>query len=603
MSSSAPSSTPLKTDPYGTFVLIRRLLLEQGVQYWRSYAIGFVLMSIGAGATSLTAYLIGTVVNAAYISRNFKLILAVGLGTAALFAVKGFATYGQAVILARVSARIIAANQRRVFAKLLHESIGFFADRHSSDFIIRLNSGTNAVSRVLNMLILAIGRDLLTLIGLVTVMVVQDPLLSLCSLVIAPPALLVLRKLIKRIRRIARGRFTGITRITETLQEAVHGIRIVKAFTLEEEMQTRFDAAVAGFERDNVKLARVANRASPLMETLGGIAIALGMIYGGYEIVVMGAPAGGFVSFITAFLLAYDPAKRLSRLNLDLNSGLVGVRILFEVIDAPISEQPDSELPALELTSGRIAFRDVHFRYRPDEPVLRGMSFVAEPQATTALVGPSGGGKSTVLNLLLRLYDISEGSITVDGQDVAGFSRRSLRRQIGYVSQDIFLFHGTIHDNIAMGRPDASEEEIVAAATAAHAHDFITAFPLGYATPVGEHGLQLSGGQRQRIAVARALIKDAPIVLLDEPTGSLDPESERHVQMAIEHLCQGRTTIVIAHRLHTIVQADCIHVIENGIVVESGLHEELLHKGGRYASFYRLQLQHWETPPSVAASA
>ena len=235
--------------------------------------------------------------------------------------------------------------------------------------------------------------------------------------------------------------------------------------------------------------------------------------------------------------------------------------------------------------------------------MLRGVSFVAEPHATTALVGPSGGGKSTVLNLLLRFYDVSQGAVTIDGQDIARFSRRSLRGQMAYVGQDVFLFHGSIRENIAMGRPNASEEEIVAAAKAAYAHDFIAAFPLGYGTPVGEHGLALSGGQRQRIAVARALIKDAPIVLLDEPTASLDPESERHVQMAIERLCHGRTTIVIAHRLHTVVHADRIHVIEDGQVVESGRHEELLHKGGRYASFYRLQLQRQESPPSVAASA
>jgi ATP-binding cassette subfamily B protein len=339
------------------------------------------------------------------------------------------------------------------------------------------------------------------------------------------------------------------------------------------------------------------------METLGGCAIALGMIYAGYQIVVLGASAGAFVSFITAFLLAYEPAKRLARLNLDLNSALVGVRILFEVIDSPISEQADEGLPSLEVTQGRVVLRDVSFAYRPGETVIRGLSFVAEPGKVTALVGPSGGGKSTVLNLLLRFYEVTQGTITIDGQDIATVSRNSLRRQLGYVGQDVFLFRGSIRENIALGRPGASEEEIVAAAQAACAHDFITMFPRGYDTPVGEHGLQLSGGQRQRIAVARALIKNAAIILLDEPTASLDSESERQVQLAIEHLCQGRTTIVIAHRLHTIVHADRILVLEDGVLVESGQHSELLHKGGRYASFYRLQLQHQEAAPAVAASA
>jgi ATP-binding cassette subfamily B protein len=414
---------------------------------------------------------------------------------------------------------------------------------------------------------------------------------------------LVLRKLVRRVRGIAMKQFTGGTHITETLQETLQGIRIVKAFTLEEHMQARFNANVAEVERESNKMARVANRASPLMEMLGGVAIALGMIYTGYQIVVLGAPAGAFVSFITAFLLAYEPAKRLARLNLDLNSALVNVRILFEIIDRPISEQPDDGLPPLEVTRGRVALRHVSFAYRTDEPVLRDLSFVAEPGKVTALVGPSGGGKSTVLNLLLRFYDIQEGTISIDEQDIAAVSRVSLRRQLAFVGQDVFLFRGTIRENIAFGRPDATEDEIVAAATAACAHDFISGFPRGYDTPVGEHGQQLSGGQRQRIAVARALVKNAAIILLDEPTASLDSESERQVQLAIEHLCRGRTTIVIAHRLHTIVHADRIHVLEDGMLVESGQHSELLHRGGRYASFYRLQLQHQTAAPAAVASA
>ena len=240
----------------------------------------------------------------------------------------------------------------------------------------------------------------------------------------------------------------------------------------------------------------------------------------------------------------------------------------------------------------------MRFFYRADEPVLRGMSFVAEPGKVTALVGPSGGGKSTVLNLLLRFYEAGAGAITIDGQNIAAVSRHSLRRQIAYVGQTVHLFRGTVRDNIRYGKLGATEAEIVAAAKAAHAHDFIMAFPHGYDTPVGEHGLQLSGGQRQRIEIARALIKDAPIILLDEATASLDSESERHVQEAIAELCKGRTTLVIAHRLSTIMHADRILVIENGAMIESGRHDELLRKSGRYASFYRLQLR--EQAPAAA---
>jgi ATP-binding cassette subfamily B protein len=337
------------------------------------------------------------------------------------------------------------------------------------------------------------------------------------------------------------------------------------------------------------------------METLGGLAIAAAIVYGGYRVIQLGKTPGEFFSFLAAFLLANEPAKRLARLNLDLNSTLVGVRVMFEIIDSPPSEPEDDDKPTLKVGAGQVAFADVRFSYRPDEPVLRDMSFTAEPGRTTALVGASGGGKSTVLNLILRLYEVNGGTVTIDGRDISAVSRRSLRGQIAYVGQDVFLFRGSIRDNIGYGKPGATEAEIVAAARAAHAHDFIAEFPAKYDTPVGEHGLQLSGGQRQRIAIARALIKNAPIILLDEATASLDSESEHHVQAAIAELCKGRTTLVIAHRLSTITHADSILVVEDGVVAESGRHDELLRRGGRYAAFYRLQLRTQEHEPRPAA--
>jgi ATP-binding cassette subfamily B protein len=489
-----------------------------------------------------------------------------------------------------------------VFAKLLSEGLGFFSDRHSTEFIARLSAGAAAATQVINLLVMSFGRDLLSLIGLVTVMVVQDPYMSFFAFVVAPPAFLVLRKLIRRIRTIARSQFHGGTRIIETLQETLQGIRIVKAFTLEDTMRERFDRNVAAVEHEANKMARVGARASPLMETLGGCAIAIAITYGGYRVIATGATPGQFFSFIAAFLLAYEPAKRLARLNIDLNSGLVGVRILFEVLDSPPSEPSDIGKPALQIKTARLEFDDVHFAYRNDEAVLRGMSFVSEPGKLTALVGPSGGGKSTIFNLILRFYDAERGRVSVDGQDVTQVSRASLRRQVAYVGQDVFLFRGTIRENIEFGKPGASEDEIVAAAKGAYAHDFIMSFPRGYDTPVGEHGMQLSGGERQRVAIARALIKNAPIILLDEATAALDSESELQVREAMEHLFQGRTTLAIAHRLHTISHADRIYVVEDGQAIESGRHDELLRKSGRYASFYRLQLKEQEARPHIVAA-
>ncbi|HVG50883.1 MAG TPA: ABC transporter ATP-binding protein, partial [Xanthobacteraceae bacterium] len=440
----------------------------------------------------------------------------------------------------------------------------------------------------------------LSLIALAAVMVIQDPLLSLISVVIFPPALLVMRKLVRRLRTVATNQFQIYQQSVEAMQETVQGIPVVKAFTLERHMQAQFGDIVTRYESEAFKQARVANRAGPLMESLGGVAIACAMIYCGYRVVVGGAAPGEFFSFMAAFLLAYEPAKRLARVNLDVIAQLVGVRALFEIIDAPETETIEDGKPPLRLKDARVEFDNVGFAYRPDEPVLRGMSFVAAPSKVTALVGPSGGGKSTVLNLILRFYDIQSGAVRIDAQNIADVSRHSLRSQIAYVGQNVQLFRGSIRENIAFGKLGASAAEIEAAARAAHAHDFITSFPAGYDTPVGEHGLQLSGGQRQRVSIARALIKNAPIILLDEATAALDTESERHVQEAIAELCRGRTTIVIAHRLSTIVHADTIMVVEHGQVTETGRHDELLRASGRYASFYRLQLQGQD---GVSASA
>ncbi len=579
----------LKVDPASNAGLLLRLLAQFGSAHKGAYALSFLFLGIASGCTALTAYLIGDVVNQVYLNHSIPALVFISLVIIAIFTIKGLATYAQAVVLARISNRMVAENQIRMFEILVSAGLDYFADKHSSEFMMRVTQGARAVAYTLNLLVTAVGRDALTLLGLVAVMVTHDPLLSLIGLIVMPPAILNLRALIKRSKAIALYEFAGGVRVFEILQETIQGFRIVKAYSLEKEMRARVEKSVLGVEKASNKLARIANRSTPLMETLGGIAVALVLLYGGYRVLGLGATPGEFFSFVTAFLLAYEPAKRLARLNLELSNQLVSVKMLFDTLDIKVTEaEEDAEIKSL--SHGEIEFKNVEFYYRAGEPVLRGISFAAKPDQLTALVGPSGGGKSTILALVLRLYTPQAGTIEIDGTDIRHISRRSLREQIAYVGQDVFLFSGTIAENIRFGKLSASQDEVVRAAKMAYVHDFIMSLPLGYETGVGESGSLLSGGQRQRIAMARAFIRDAQIILLDEATSSLDSESEREVQLAIGELRKGRTCLAVAHRLHTISAADRIYVIENGAVVESGDHAELISKKGRYADFSHTQL-------------
>ncbi len=580
----------LFADPNGSPALIRRLLVEHGASHRRRYAMSLAMMAAGAACTAGTAFIVGRGIDQAYSERNFAGVAAVGVALIFMFAIKGLATYGQAVTMSRIGNDIIAANQRRMFDKLLAQDAGFYADRHSSEFAARITYGAGSAAQALNLVVNTLGRDLLSLIGLVAVMVWKAPLLAVVAFMVMPPAVLTVRKLMKRVRQIALTQFGGGADILKTMQETIQGFKVIKAFNLETAVRDQVYESIASVERASNKLARVSNRSTPLMEALGGCAIAVVFIYGGYRVLVLNLPPGELFSFITAFLLAYEPAKRIAKLNIELHNALTGVQVLFDVLDIPDRKQEKLK-PDVAVTRGAIEFDRVSFAYKAGSPVLRQLSFTAQPGEVTAFVGPSGGGKSTIFNLVLALYRPDGGAVRIDGQDYGAVSEETIRRQIAFVGQDVFLFHGTIRHNIGLGRPGASEADIVAAARAAHADQFIAQFPDGYDTMVGEHGAQLSGGQRQRIAIARALIRDAPVILLDEPTAALDSESERFVQDAMGKLIKGRTTLVIAHRLHTIAQADMIHVLEKGAIVESGRHAELLARSGRYAAFHRIRFE------------
>lgn len=569
--------------------IIPRLVKTDGRRHAKKYAFAFAMMFLVAAATGLTAYLMKDVINKIFVDRNHVAVWLLGGALIGLFIIKGLAGYLHAVTLARIGNKIIADYQKRLFDNLLVQGIPFFARQHSTEFLNRMSTGAIGARMVLDLLVTSIGRDFLTLAFLIAVMVIQEPVMAFFCLVIMPVLVFGIRKLIRRSRQIVKKNFIGSGKVLQTTQETVQGIRAVKSYNLESRMRERMEKNLSDLEAGLNTRARVASRSGPLMETLGGMAVGAFVIYAGYNVLDGAKLPGEFFSAITALLLAYEPAKRLTRLNIDLAANLTTSRFLFDVLDSKPAEAEPANLSALKVSRGEIEFHGVSFEYRSGEPVLRGVSFVAEAQQTTALVGTSGGGKSTIMNLIERFFEPSSGKITIDGQVIADYTRHSLRDQIAYVSQDLFLFSGTIRENIRLGKPGASDEEFIAAAKAAHAHDFIMAFENGYDTQVGEHGAQLSGGQRARISIARAFLKNAPILLLDEPTAALDAESEKEVQRALDDLRKSRTTLLIAHRLHTVMSADKICVVDEGSIVETGSHQELLARRGRYHAFYRLQ--------------
>ncbi len=583
---------------------MRRVFAEHGKKHVLAYVAAGVMMALGGAATATSAWLLKPILNKMVEGEAFKELRLLSWAVAGLFAARGLATFGAQALLARVGTRIVADVQNRLFNHLLRQDMRFFNERHSSEFMTRLAIAANGIRDSIQVVTTSLSRDSLTAAGLIGVMIYQDPMMAGIALLSLPVAALTLGRLIIKIRKYARRSFDGSTRILEIMQETVLGARIVKSFNLEPLMSRRMAVAVRDVERAANRMAIGAAIASPVSDVLAGLAIGGVIFYGSWRITIHGADAGSFFSFVAALLLAYEPCKRLARLNLDIQNALVSVRMIYEVLDRPAPEDGRAGMPRLDVSKGRIEFEDVRFSYRPGEPVLDGLDFIAEPSATTALVGPSGGGKSTIISLIQRFYEVDSGRVLIDGRDISAVDLHSLRDRIAFVSQDVFLFRGTIRENIELGKPGASESEIVAAAVKAHAHDFIETFSGGYDTNIGEQGAQLSGGQRQRIAIARAILKDAPIILLDEPTAALDSESEREVQKALDDLRVGRTTLIVAHRLQTIVNADRICVIENGKAVEYGAHADLMAREGTYRNFFSTQFgESFLRPDAVAAPA
>jgi ATP-binding cassette subfamily B protein len=575
----------------GSLALIRRLLSETGREFARRYARVIALSVVIAATTALNAWLIKDLINQVFFDKRADMLfILTGILVTNGF-VRGFSLYASSVTLGHIGNAIVARTQRRLYDHMLNLGLDFYTRTPSSELVTRMSHNAAAAREVLDTLVTSVGRDLLTVIGLVAVMVAQSPLMSLIVLVVGPIAVIGIARLVRRVRGVARQQFTSLSLVIADMQETAYGIRIVKAFNLEGIMRKRMAASVDEVRQRADKIVRITARSSPLMEVLGGFAIAMVVLWAGYETIYNDVKPGALMSFIAAIALAYEPAKRLARMQIQLEAGLVGVRLMYELLDEPPAILPNPAAPPFERVDGTVVFDRIDFAYRGQPPLFRGLDFTAKGGATTALVGPSGSGKSTMIALIERLYDVDAGRILIDGQDITEVSTTSLRDNIALVSQDTYLFRDTIRENIRFGRPDATDAEVEKAAKDAMAHDFIMATDAGYATQLGDQAGRLSGGQRQRLAIARAMLRDAPIILLDEATSSLDSESEHQVQVAFDRLMQGRTTIVIAHRLSTVLHADKICVLVDGRLVEEGRHDELLALGRQYARLYRLQIE------------
>lgn len=570
--------------------LIKRMLRENVRDYIWHYAFAVLLLLLVAATTAFSAWIMNDVINSIFYEQRYDLIAVISGSIAAAFAIRGLASYGQAVLLAKVGNNLVARYQQRVFDHLMKLGVDFFAETRSGQLAARINQNVGGIRDVLNVTITTLARDAVTLVALVGVMVFQDPMLSLIAFVIGPPLVYTVNRLMRQLRRITRESVEYNSRLIGAMQEATQGIAIVKSFTMEDQLSSKLSVLIAKAETRANKMARVSERTTPIAEILAGFAIAGVIAYAGYRSAVAGEPPGAVFSFIAALLLAYDPARRLAKVQVSLEKSLVNARMIYEILDIVPAQGNKPDAAEIRVSDGEVRFDNVRFGYVQGHPVLNGVSFTAGAGKTTAIVGASGAGKSTIIALLQRFYDVWDGTIEIDGQNIADVTKLSLRRSISYVSQQPYLFEGTIRDNIRYGRPDATDAEIEAAAVQAQADEFIRAQPQGYETPVGENGMSFSGGQRQRLSIARAIVRNAPILLLDEATSALDNESEARVQQALETVMAGRTTIVIAHRLSTVVNADRILVLEAGHLIEEGSHTELIaNPNGVYRRFYQMQ--------------
>jgi subfamily B ATP-binding cassette protein MsbA len=585
----------------GDTAIIGRLLRQYLGNQRALLALGIFCMIVTAATQGALAGIINPAIKRIWMMKHADQLVIIPLEIMGVMILRAISGFGEQSITNTIAERIGSMLQRDMFRSQIRLDIGALNAVHSAEMISKFLYDTTLLRNAITRGVLGMGREVLTLIALIVVMLYQDWQLTLISIVLLPPVAWITDKIGRSLRRSSTRGMEETGTLSKALTEALTGRRIIKAYNLEDHATDIADARIARRLRYLLKAVRARAAAVPSTDVIGGIAAALTVAFAGWQGIHGHLAINQFAAFVAAMLLAQQPVRTLSQLVTISTEGLSAANRIFGVIDAApeITDRPGAHALFIRPGSGAVCFDHVSFRYNADAQAVDDVSFDIKAGQKIALVGPSGAGKTTIFNLLLRFHDIESGTISIDGQDIRGVTLTSLRDHIALVTQDPILFDETIAENIAQGRRDATRDEIVAAAKAAAAHDFISAQQDGYESQVGESGLKLSGGQRQRIAIARAMLRNAPILLLDEATSALDTGSERQVQEALALLMKGRTTMVIAHRLSTVLDADCIYVFDHGRVVESGTHGELIALGGLYARLY--QHDFVEEPQDAAA--
>jgi ATP-binding cassette, subfamily B, bacterial MsbA len=554
-------------------------------------AAGGLLAAVVAATDGALAWLVKPAMDDIFISRDLRMLQLIPLVILAVYAVKGTARYGQAYMMASVGERVVAALRQRLFDHLQGMPIAFFSGVHSGELMSRVLNDVARLARLASVVLVQFVRHTVTIVALLVVMFAREWVLALIAVVVFPLVAFLVRRIGQRLYRLGRRSQERAADLSVLLHEAFGGTKIVKAYGREDHERARFTSVNGRLLDVALKNVRTAEITEPIMEVLAGVALMGAIWYGGYRVFQGDMTPGTFFSFTAAVIMLYSPVRRFTSILNEIQQAAPSVERVFEILDTPpaVIDRPGAVV--LHGFHDGIRFEAVTFCYPASpEPTLHDITLAVRRGEVLAFVGMSGAGKSTLMDLLPRFHDVTDGRITVDGHDVRDVTQASLRAQMGLVTQDTFLFSGTIYENIAYGRPGATFEEVVQAAQRAHAHAFITACPQGYQTVVGERGVRLSGGQRQRVAIARAFIKDPPILLLDEATSDLDAESEFMVQQALGELMKGRTVLVIAHRLSTVRNADRIVVIHEGRIAEVGRHDELVSRDGLYRRLHALQM-------------